>query len=245
MDPGAGAASAGAHRSHSSSRDSRRGFAPDEIVSSSPERAGPRFAVTWKADSGEIEIVTPNGPDGCDKPAPVTARARRTRARRLNVINRYLPAAEGDSPIRSTWRPIGVTDPIPRRRIVRTVAPRPAALPKPASDAGSWPSFRGPHARGVADGTNLPDTWDGVKGTNVRWKTAIPGLAHSSPIVWGDRVYVTSAVRASRTHSYRPGLYGDGDASDDTSRQRWVLYAVDKRTGKIRLATDRARRRAA
>jgi len=50
-----------------------------------------------------------------------------------------------------------------------------------------WPSFRGNHASGVADGQNLPEQWDAEKGTNIRWKTRIPGLSHSSPVVWGDQ----------------------------------------------------------
>ena len=59
--------------------------------------------------------------------------------------------------------------------------------------AGNWPSFRGESASGVGTGAP-PTTWDLAKGTNVAWNTAIPGLGHSSPIVWGDRVFVTTAV---------------------------------------------------
>ena len=64
-----------------------------------------------------------------------------------------------------------------------------------------WPSFRGPAAAGVADGQRLPDVWDGAKGIQIKWKTEIPGLAHSSPIVWGDRIFVTTAV-SSRANCY-------------------------------------------
>src|SRR5438128_851617 len=102
-----------------------------------------------------------------------------------------------------------------------------------AAAAQNWPSFRGSAASGVADGQKLPVTWDGASGRNIVWKTAIPGLAHSSPIVWGGRVFVTTAVSSRPDATFRRGLYGDGDASDDRSRQRWVLYAIDKRTGKI------------
>jgi len=98
--------------------------------------------------------------------------------------------------------------------------------------AGTWPSFRGKEAAGVADGQNLPDTWNARSGQNVLWYTPIPGLAHSSPIVWGDRLFVTSAVSSNPNATFRRGLYGDGDASDDHSRQRWVVYALDKRTGR-------------
>ncbi len=99
--------------------------------------------------------------------------------------------------------------------------------------ADNWASFRGPHASGVAEGQNLPDKWDAAKGVGVRWKTAIPGLAHSSPVVWGDRVYVTTAVSSRGGDTFRHGLYGDGDASDDRSPQKWRIYALDKKTGRV------------
>ena len=60
----------------------------------------------------------------------------------------------------------------------------------------------------------------------------IAGLAHSSPIVWGDRIFVTSAISSDPKATFRPGLYGDGDASEDRSRHRWMLSAIDKRSGK-------------
>lgn len=99
--------------------------------------------------------------------------------------------------------------------------------------AGNWPSFRGPQASGVSDGQHLPDKWNGTTRQNILWRTPIPGLAHSSPIVWGDRIYVTSALSGNPKATFRPGLYGDGDASEDRSRHKWVVYAIDKRTGKI------------
>ncbi|SVD36661.1 uncharacterized protein METZ01_LOCUS389515, partial [marine metagenome] len=51
--------------------------------------------------------------------------------------------------------------------------------------AGDWPSFRGKHASGVADGMKLPDKWDCAKGEGVLFKVKVPGLAHSSPIIVG------------------------------------------------------------
>ncbi len=101
----------------------------------------------------------------------------------------------------------------------------------PVVDDGHWPSFRGPGASGVADGQNLPDAWDGATGDNIRWRVTVPGLAHSSPVVWGDRLYVTSAVSSRDDVGFRPGLYGDGDASSDHSVHRWVLFALDKHSG--------------
>ena len=97
----------------------------------------------------------------------------------------------------------------------------------------NWPSFRGSHAAGVADGQNLPDEWNGEKLTNIKWKTPIPGLAHSSPIVWGDRIFLTTAISSRDKATFRKGLYGDGDASDDRSSHQWKVYCLDKKTGKI------------
>lgn len=99
--------------------------------------------------------------------------------------------------------------------------------------AADWPSFRGPSASGVADGQRLPDQWDGVKGTNIQWKTAIPGLAHSSPIVWGDRIFVTTAVSSRTDATFKPGLYGEGTASQDNSVHQWKVLCLDRKTGKV------------
>src|SRR6266545_4717453 len=99
--------------------------------------------------------------------------------------------------------------------------------------AQNWPSFRGPSASGVADGQKLPAAWDAAKGTHVAWKAPIAGLAHSSPIVWGDRIFVTTAVSSLAGATFRRGLYGEGDASDDRSRHQWRLLCIDLRTGAV------------
>jgi outer membrane protein assembly factor BamB len=106
-------------------------------------------------------------------------------------------------------------------------------LPEPAPAKGSWPSFRGPNATGIADGSDLPERWDAKTKDNVLWRSAIPGLAHSSPVIWGDRIFLTTAISGRDNATFKPGLYGDGDASDDMSAHKWMLYAVDKRTGAI------------
>jgi outer membrane protein assembly factor BamB len=133
----------------------------------------------------------------------------------------------------SAWMPAGESRTIPARRIVRTAGDLSSPLAAPLRAAGNWPSFRGPQASGVAEKQNLPDKWDVKTGENILWRVPIPGLAHSSPIVWGDRVFVTSAISTNPKATFKPGLYGDGDSSDDRSTQRFVTYAIDKRTGKI------------
>jgi outer membrane protein assembly factor BamB len=113
----------------------------------------------------------------------------------------------------------------------RLTAPAVAAA-SPAT--GSWPSFRGVTAAGAADGQNLPDTWSQDVARNILWRTEIPGLGHSSPIVWGSTVFVATAVSSRTDASFKPGLYGDGDASEDRSKHQWKLIAIDKKAGAIR-----------
>ena len=79
----------------------------------------------------------------------------------------------------------------------------------------NWPSFRGPSAVGVMAGQNLPDKGDAGSGVGIRFKVKIPGLAHSSPVIWGDRLFVTTAVSSEWYASFKPGLYGSGEASRD------------------------------
>ena len=190
----------------------------------------PSFGGTWTLQGSEIEVTSAAPPPKC---APSGRYRIDTSAGRLTfaVID---DACQPRRMIldRSEWRPAGEAVAVPARRIAVTSIARPAAKPfAPAS--GSWPSFRGPHASGVADGQRLPDTWNPKTGEHVRWRTPIPGLAHSSPIVWGDRVFVTSAVSTDPKATFKPGLYGDGDASTDRSRHRWMLYALDAKTGKV------------
>jgi outer membrane protein assembly factor BamB len=97
----------------------------------------------------------------------------------------------------------------------------------------SWPQFRGTHAAGVADGAGLPDAWDAAADKGILWKTRIPGLAHSSPVVWGDQVFVTTAVSSLPNATFKPGLYGEGTASEDKSVQKWQLLSLDRKTGKV------------
>jgi hypothetical protein len=96
----------------------------------------------------------------------------------------------------------------------------------------NWSSFRGNHASGISEGQYLPDKWNAEKGTNIKWKARIPGLAHSSPIVWGNRVFVTTATSSLGDGDFKPGLYGEGTASPDRSVHKWKVFALDKSTGK-------------
>ncbi|MDX2034359.1 MAG: PQQ-binding-like beta-propeller repeat protein [Blastocatellia bacterium] len=100
-------------------------------------------------------------------------------------------------------------------------------------NAQNWPQFRGANASGNGDGQNPPTTWDTTRNTNVVWKTPIPGHAHASPVVWGNRVFVLSAVSSAPQGKFRFGLYGDVDSDKDVSKHSWKVLCLDKKTGKI------------
>jgi outer membrane protein assembly factor BamB len=97
----------------------------------------------------------------------------------------------------------------------------------------NWPSFRGPNASGVADGKPTAVKWNATTGENVAWKTPVDGVAVSSPIVWGDRVFVSTAIGSDPKQGIRTGQYGDVEPIADTSKHTWHLIALDKATGKV------------
>lgn len=102
-----------------------------------------------------------------------------------------------------------------------------------AAEAGTrWPQFMGVGAAGQDSSVELPTTWDIAKGTNVRWKTAVPGLGHACPIVWEDRIYVATAVKPGESE-LKVGLYGDIESVDEKEPQQWRLLALDRVTGKV------------
>ncbi|HWQ03389.1 MAG TPA: PQQ-binding-like beta-propeller repeat protein, partial [Candidatus Nitrosotenuis sp.] len=102
-----------------------------------------------------------------------------------------------------------------------------------AAQAQHWPQFRGPAASGVADGHPTAAQWNAEKNENILWKAPIPGLSVASPIVWGERVFVTTAISSDPSAKFRHGLYGDVEPSPDVTPHTWKVYALDKRTGKI------------
>jgi outer membrane protein assembly factor BamB len=97
----------------------------------------------------------------------------------------------------------------------------------------NWPSFRGQNGSGVGEGNALPTTWDVEKSINVAWKTPIPGLGHSSPIVWGDRIFVTTAVSSAANSQFVHGPTETPASADDNSKHSFRVYCLDKNTGRI------------
>ena len=106
-----------------------------------------------------------------------------------------------------------------------------AAEPSPGAPA-PWPSFRGPRASGIADGQAPPATWDLESGENVLWKTPVPGLGLSSPVIHGDRVYLTTAASEGGDTSLKTGLYGDVGSVDDPTEHAFLVLALDLRSGR-------------
>jgi outer membrane protein assembly factor BamB len=98
--------------------------------------------------------------------------------------------------------------------------------------AGDWPQFRGPDGCGVDASAPAPVHWNIDKNENIRWRTPIAGLGHSSPIIWHDRIYITTAVSPGAPE-VKVGLYGDIASADDQDSHQWRLMALDKETGKL------------
>ncbi|HZN12352.1 MAG TPA: PQQ-binding-like beta-propeller repeat protein, partial [Blastocatellia bacterium] len=92
--------------------------------------------------------------------------------------------------------------------------------PAAAVSADNWPQFRGPRGLGLSAETGLPVKWSAT--SNVRWKTALPGPGHSSPIVWGDRIFLTAyrgPGRLQRMVTSTPG--------------QLLVLALDKASGRV------------
>ena len=102
-----------------------------------------------------------------------------------------------------------------------------------------WPQFRGRVGLGIGSG-NPPTEWDVRTGKNVSWKTPIPGLGHSAPIVWGDRVFLTTAVNSDTDNpSVETGWSGGaGESAKDTGDWTWRVLCLQLETGNIRWTKD-------
>jgi outer membrane protein assembly factor BamB len=111
-----------------------------------------------------------------------------------------------------------------------------------AADAGDWPAWRGPDNDGMARG-DAPMHWSDTE--HIKWKAEIPGRGHSSPVIWGDKVFVTTAVptgavptgvvpaAAPDAAPPPPGRGGRGFNRSPQPEQKLVLMALDRKTGKL------------
>jgi outer membrane protein assembly factor BamB len=109
-----------------------------------------------------------------------------------------------------------------------------------ASRGANWPQWRGPDGQGVSAETGLPTEWSDAK--NVKWKTPIAGRGHSSPIVWGKKIFLTSALdgenipgrTAGVTHKMSDGsTFVHPDAVGADLKHTFKVVCLDRDTGKI------------
>jgi hypothetical protein len=96
----------------------------------------------------------------------------------------------------------------------------------------NWPQFRGPGARGITTNTNLPDRWSASE--NVAWKAEIPGRGWSSPIAWGECVFLTTAVNSGASEPPKKGLYIGGERPNaPRPEHEWKVICLDLPSGKV------------
>lgn len=96
----------------------------------------------------------------------------------------------------------------------------------------NWPQFRGLESRGIAHGDALPDRWSATE--NVEWKTEISGRGWSSPIVWGDRVFLTTVVNLGESEEPKKGLYFGGNRpAPPKSIHQWKVFCLDLESGRV------------
>jgi len=95
----------------------------------------------------------------------------------------------------------------------------------------NWPCFRGPSG-GIAQDEVLPVSWSTTK--NVVWQVKVPGRAWSSPVVWGNRVFLTTVMSEGQMEDAKKGLYFGGDRNVASSESHhWIVYCFDWDSGKV------------
>jgi outer membrane protein assembly factor BamB len=96
-----------------------------------------------------------------------------------------------------------------------------------------WPAYRGFMSSGVLDNANLPDTFNISTMFNIKWKIEIPGLGLSSPVIWDNKLFITTAISPFDKSGFKTGLYGDVSPVKDSSIHEWKVYCIDKNSGKF------------
>lgn len=96
-----------------------------------------------------------------------------------------------------------------------------------------WPAFRGPMGCGIMEKVTTPVKWNIDSAVTIQWKTQIPGLGHSSPVIWNNYLFVTTASNKANTESLKVGLYGDIGEADDKTEHEFKVFCLDKLSGKI------------
>ncbi len=118
------------------------------------------------------------------------------------------------------------------------LASLPLAFDAAGASPGNWPGFRGPDATGVSgDDPRLPERWSATE--NILWKTQIQGAGWSSPIVWGNRVFVTAAAGERKKEAVQRGFYdAPQNPQPPKDLHHWDVFALDFETGRIVWRTE-------
>jgi outer membrane protein assembly factor BamB len=98
----------------------------------------------------------------------------------------------------------------------------------------NWAQWRGPWGTGVAPLSDPPIEWSEAEGKNIRWKTPIPGLGHSSPVVWGNHIFLTTAL--AHGPALKPRYSTARNAHDNlpvTHQHKFIALAIDRTNGKV------------
>lgn len=93
-----------------------------------------------------------------------------------------------------------------------------------------WPQFRGPDARGIGHSNDLPIQWS--TNENVSWQVEVPGRGWSSPVIWGDRLFLTTVVSEGPEELPKKGLYFGGERKASEHPHRWIMLCLDRHSGK-------------
>jgi outer membrane protein assembly factor BamB len=118
--------------------------------------------------------------------------------------------------------------------LVLLAAPSVGVAAESGGTVHNWPQWRGPLGSGVSPQGDPPLDWNEADGKNVRWKTEIPGRGHSTPIVWGDQVFVTTAIPFGEPLAPRPSRApGNHDNLPVTQHHRFAALGIDRHSGKI------------
>jgi outer membrane protein assembly factor BamB len=106
-------------------------------------------------------------------------------------------------------------------------------LPMTVLADSNWPQFRGSGARGTTNESKIPDRWSATE--NVAWKRDIPGRGWSSPVVWGNHLFLTTVVNTGESEAPKKGLYFGGDRPlPPGSIHQWKVLCLDLETGDVR-----------
>ena len=100
-------------------------------------------------------------------------------------------------------------------------------------NAVQWPSYRGFYAAGYLDHAGLPDSFNVETSYHVKWNIGIPGLGLSCPVIWDDRIFITTAISDQDKAGFQTGMFGDITPVTDQSEHVWMVYCIDRNSGNV------------